>query len=109
MDVQVGRKGERVVLEVADTGPGIPPDRIARIFDEPADDEADFADVKLTVNVEQRDIRRIQVGQEVDIAIYALPDETFTGVVDLLQPAAIAATHMAAARPLTRRSRRDLS
>ena len=53
---------------------------------------ADIADVKLTVNVEQRDIRRIQVGQEVEIAIYALPAETFTGVVEQIAPAAAAET-----------------
>jgi HlyD family secretion protein len=53
---------------------------------------ADIADVKLTVNVEQRDIRRIQVGQEVDIAIYALPAETFTGVVEQIAPSAGAET-----------------
>ena len=49
---------------------------------------ADTADVRLTVNVEQRDIRRIQVGQEVNISIYALPDEMFTGVVEQIAPAA---------------------
>ena len=53
---------------------------------------ADTADVRLTVNVEQRDIRRIRVGQEVNIAIYALPDESFTGVVEQIAPAADAET-----------------
>ena len=53
---------------------------------------ANTADVRLTVNVEQRDIRRIQVGQEVKLSIYALPDDEFTGVVEQIAPAADAQT-----------------
>jgi HlyD family secretion protein len=53
---------------------------------------ADTADVKLTVNVEQRDISRVIIGQEVQIAIYALASDTFTGVVEQIAPVADAET-----------------
>jgi HlyD family secretion protein len=53
---------------------------------------ADTADVKLTVNVEQRDISRIVIGQQVQIAIYALPSDTFSGVVEQIAPIAEAGT-----------------
>ncbi len=53
---------------------------------------ADTADVNLTVNVEQRDIARVTIGQQVQIAVYALADETFTGVVEQIAPIADAAT-----------------
>ncbi len=53
---------------------------------------ADTADVKLTVNVEQRDIAGIQPGQAVAIAIYALAADTFFGVVDQIAPVADAGT-----------------
>ena len=50
------------------------------------------ADIRLTVNVEQKDISRVQVGQPVAIAIYALPNDTFFGVVDRIAPVADAET-----------------
>lgn len=53
---------------------------------------ADTANVNLTVNVEQRDIARVIIGQEVDIAIYALPSDTFRGVVEQIAPIADAET-----------------
>ena len=53
---------------------------------------ADTMDVKLTVNVEQRDIARVTIGQEVQIAIYALANDTFTGVVEQIAPIADAGT-----------------
>ncbi|MCC6454110.1 MAG: efflux RND transporter periplasmic adaptor subunit [Caldilineaceae bacterium] len=53
---------------------------------------ADTADVNLTVNVEQRDIARVTVGQQVHIAIYALAEDTFTGVVEQIAPIADAET-----------------
>ena len=53
---------------------------------------ADTADVKLTVNVEQRDIARVIIGQEVQIAIYALSSDSFTGVVERIAPIADAET-----------------
>jgi HlyD family secretion protein len=53
---------------------------------------ADTTDVKLTVNVEQRDIARVTVGQQVQIAIYALANDTFTGVVEQIAPIADAET-----------------
>jgi HlyD family secretion protein len=53
---------------------------------------ANALDVKLTVNVEQRDIARVIVGQEVQISVYALPDGAFTGVVEQVAPLADAQT-----------------
>ncbi len=53
---------------------------------------ANALDVKLTVNVEQRDIARVIVGQEVQIAVYALPNDSFTGVVEQVAPLADAQT-----------------
>jgi multidrug resistance efflux pump len=47
---------------------------------------ADTAQLKLTVNVEQKDIRHIQIGQSAAVSVYALPDQVFTGVVDLIIP-----------------------
>ncbi len=38
---------------------------------------ADTANVRLVVNVEQKDISRIYPGQFVDISVFALPDEQF--------------------------------
>jgi len=49
---------------------------------------ADTRDVKLTVNVEQRDIARVSIGQQTQIAIYALPTDAFTGVVEEIAPVA---------------------
>jgi len=53
---------------------------------------ANTGDVKLTVNVEQRDIARVVVGQQVQIAIYALPNDAYTGVVEQIAPVAEAGT-----------------
>ena len=53
---------------------------------------ANTADTKLTVNVEQRDISRIQIGQAAVISIYALPNDRFTGVVEQIAPLADAGT-----------------
>ncbi len=53
---------------------------------------ADTSDVKLTVNVEQRDIARVSIGQEVQIAIYALANDSFSGVVERIAPLADAET-----------------
>ncbi|MBX3011935.1 MAG: efflux RND transporter periplasmic adaptor subunit [Caldilineaceae bacterium] len=47
---------------------------------------ADTRKLKLTVNVEQKEIRHIQVGQSAAVSVYALPDHTFTGIVDLVIP-----------------------
>ena len=49
---------------------------------------ANTHDVNLTVNVEQRDIARVNIGQQVQIAIYALAEDTFTGVVEQIAPVA---------------------
>ena len=53
---------------------------------------ADTSDIKLTVNVEQRDIAQIQIGAPVEIAIYALPGVPFFGVVEQIAPLASAGT-----------------
>lgn len=53
---------------------------------------ADTRDVKLVVNVEQKDISRVQVDQPVVISIYALPNDTFFGVVERIAPMADAGT-----------------
>jgi HlyD family secretion protein len=53
---------------------------------------ADTAHVDLVVNVEQKDISRVSVGQPVVISIYALPADTFFGVVDKIAPMADAGT-----------------
>lgn len=47
---------------------------------------ADTSKLKLTVNVEQKEISHIQIGQNAAVSVYALPDRTFTGVVDLIIP-----------------------
>lgn len=49
---------------------------------------ANTKDVELTVNVEQRDISRIGIDQPVEIAIYALPNDTFYGVIEQIAPTA---------------------
>ena len=48
--------------------------------------------VKLTVNVEQKDISKVHIGQIVNISIYALPDIAFKGVVDKIAPVADSGT-----------------
>lgn len=53
---------------------------------------ADTRDIKLVVNVEQKDISRAQVDQPVVISIYALPSDTFFGVVERIAPIADAGT-----------------
>ncbi|MDI9547960.1 MAG: efflux RND transporter periplasmic adaptor subunit [Chloroflexota bacterium] len=53
---------------------------------------ADTANVRLVVNVEQKDISRIYPGQFVDISVFALPDEQFAGIVDRVAPIANAGT-----------------
>lgn len=77
----------RVVAPVAGTvldlsvelgQPGSPGSVIATI--------ADTSQLKLTVNVEQQDIRYIQIGQETQIATYAYPEVVFKGVVEKIAP-----------------------
>jgi multidrug resistance efflux pump len=53
---------------------------------------ADTANVQLVVNVEQKDISRVRIGQAVAISIYALPAEIFYGVVEKIAPVADAGT-----------------
>ncbi len=47
---------------------------------------ADMNTLKMTVNVEQKDIRHIQVGQSATVSVYALPDQLFTGIIDQIIP-----------------------
>lgn len=47
---------------------------------------ADTSQIKLVVNVEQKDISQIQLGQEAEISIYALPGRTYMGVVEKIAP-----------------------
>jgi multidrug resistance efflux pump len=47
---------------------------------------ADTRDIKLIVNVEQQDIRHVQIGQEADISTYAYPEHLCKGVVEKIAP-----------------------
>jgi len=47
---------------------------------------ADVSKLKLVVNVEQRDIPHISMGQDAAISVYALSGQEFAGVVDLIVP-----------------------
>lgn len=47
---------------------------------------ADVNKLKLTVNVEQKDIGKVQVGQSAAVSVYGMTDHTFTGKVDLIVP-----------------------
>ncbi|MEZ4870105.1 MAG: efflux RND transporter periplasmic adaptor subunit [Caldilineaceae bacterium] len=47
---------------------------------------ADTNSLKLMVNVEQKNIPYVQIGQEAKVSVYALPDHTFSGIVDLIVP-----------------------
>ncbi|CAN5527424.1 hypothetical protein BH10CHL1_BH10CHL1_15760 [soil metagenome] len=47
---------------------------------------ADTSKIKLVVNVEQKDINQIKIGQNAEISIYALPGQTFKGVVEKIAP-----------------------
>ena len=53
---------------------------------------ADTSDLRLTVNVEQKDIGKIADGQSVAVSVFALPDETFTGTVERIAPTANSGT-----------------
>lgn len=48
---------------------------------------ADVTALELTINVAEVDIPKVQVGQAAQIAIDALPDRTFSGVVSRIAPA----------------------
>jgi HlyD family secretion protein len=53
---------------------------------------ADTQDIRLVVNVEQRDIARVTPGQAVQVSVYALPDAEIVGVVDRIAPVASSGT-----------------
>ena len=47
---------------------------------------ADTNKIKLVVNVEQKDISKIVVGQNAEVSIYALPGKPYKGVVEKIAP-----------------------
>ena len=53
---------------------------------------ADTSQLKLVVNVEQREIPLIGIGEEAAVSVYALPDRAFTGKIDLIVPVSDAST-----------------
>ncbi|MFN2203422.1 MAG: HlyD family secretion protein [Caldilineaceae bacterium] len=53
---------------------------------------ADTENLRLIVNVEQKDIGRIETGQPVVISVFALPQEQFLGQVDRIAPTANSGT-----------------
>jgi multidrug resistance efflux pump len=53
---------------------------------------ADTEDLRLVVNVEQKDIGRIETGQPVVISVFALPEDQFLGQVDRIAPTANSGT-----------------
>ena len=53
---------------------------------------ANTDDLRLVVNVEQKDIGRIKTGQAVAISVFALPQEQFSGLVDRIAPTASSGT-----------------
>ncbi len=53
---------------------------------------ADTTNLRLVVNVEQKDIGKIQTGQPVAISVFALPSEQFVGEVDRIAPTASSGT-----------------
>ncbi len=53
---------------------------------------ADTTDLRLIVNVEQKDIGKVTTGLPVTVSVFALPDETFTGEVDRIAPTANSGT-----------------
>jgi HlyD family secretion protein len=53
---------------------------------------ADTANLRLVVNVEQKDIGKVKTGQPVAVSVFALPEEQFAGVVDRISPIANSGT-----------------
>lgn len=53
---------------------------------------ADTSNLRLVVNVEQKDIGKVQNGQNVAVSVFALPNETFFGQVDRIAPTANSGT-----------------
>ncbi len=53
---------------------------------------ADPLDIRLLVNVEQKDVSNIVPGQSVQISVFALPDEPYTGVVERIGPSTASET-----------------
>jgi HlyD family secretion protein len=47
---------------------------------------ADLSQLKLTVNVAEVDVSKLQLGQAAEISLDALPDQTFSGVVTQIAP-----------------------
>lgn len=53
---------------------------------------ADTSDLRLVVNVEQKDIGKVTAGQPVAVSVFALPEEQFLGEVDRIAPSANSGT-----------------
>ncbi len=53
---------------------------------------ADTENLRLTVNVEQKDIGQVSTGQLVTVSVFALPDESFVGTVERIAPTASSGT-----------------
>lgn len=53
---------------------------------------ADTGNLRLVVNVEQKDIGKVQTSQTVSISVFALPQEEFSGMVDRIAPTANSGT-----------------
>lgn len=49
---------------------------------------ADITKLQVTVNVEQRDLPLIKVGQKADVSVYGYSEQVFSGTVERIQPVA---------------------
>jgi membrane fusion protein (multidrug efflux system) len=54
----------------------------------------DIGQVYAVVNIEQKDLGRVKIGQQADVTVDAYPDKVFAGVVDIINPEAGAASRM---------------
>lgn len=55
----------------------------------PAATLAKADDLKLVVDIEQKDIMRVRLGQEVGISVFAVPDQPLKGTVEAIAPESI--------------------
>lgn len=54
----------------------------------------DIHQIYAVINVEQKDLGRIQIGQQANITVDAYPDKVFSGVVEVMNPEAGSASRM---------------
>lgn len=47
---------------------------------------ADIANLQVVVNVEQRDLPRLKIGDKADVSVYGFGDKTFTATVERINP-----------------------